>query len=403
MLDRLKSSGLDPQKLLDATLATNTRRSAKTMRRRALIASFVAMVLLPAIAISVYIFLIASDQYHSTTAFAVRNSQATPATEVLGMVLNAGGESTTSNSYILHDYLQSQAIVEDVSKTIDLEEIFNNNGADWYFRMGKDQSIEDKVDYWNDMVGVNFDATSGVIFVEVRAFSAEDALKLSSLVLKQSEVLVNQISESSRRQSVRFAEESVARAEARLKVIRKQLVSYREETQEVSPEENARIAAEMIGQLDQTVAAKETEKNTLMAYLDAESPKIRMLTREIESLRQQIETERKRVGGGSFLSPKTGEKVEGGRSISFRIADYSELALEKEFAEQLYTTSLAGLEQARHEANAKHIYLATFIPPTLSEDAQYPDRYIYALCAFLLIFGIWIVCVLGYYNIRDRT
>lgn len=402
MLDRLKSSGLDPQKLLDATLATNTRRSAKMMRRRALIASFVGMVLLPAIAISIYIFLIASDQYHSTTAFAVRNSQATPATEVLGMVLNTGGESTTSNSYILHDYLQSQAIVEDISKTIDLEEIFNNNGADWYFRMGKDQSIEDKVDYWNDMVSVNFDATSGVIFVEVRAFSAEDALKLSTLVLGQSELLVNQISESSRRQSVRFAEESVARAEARLKVIRKQLVNYREETQEVSPEENARIAAEMIGQLDQAVAAKETEKNTLMTYLDAESPKIRMLTREIESLRQQIDTERKRLGAGTFLTQNTG-KEDKGRSISFRIADYSELALEKEFAEQLYTTALAGLEQARHEADAKHIYLATFIPPTLSEDAQYPDRYIYALCAFLLIFGVWIVCVLGYYNIRDRT
>lgn len=402
MLDRLKSSGLDPQKLLDATLATNTRRSAKMMRRQALIASFVGLVLLPALAIGIYIFLIASDQYHSTTAFAVRNSQATPATEVLGMVLNTGGESTTSNSYILHDYLQSQAIVEDISKTIDLEEIFNNNGADWYFRMGKDQSIEDKVDYWNDMVSVNFDATSGVIFVEVRAFSAEDALKLSTLVLGQSELLVNQISEASRRQSVRFAEESVARAEARLKVIRKQLVNYREETQEVSPEENARIAAEMIGQLDQAVAAKETEKNTLMTYLDAESPKIRMLTREIESLRQQIDTERKRLGAGTFLTQKSG-KEDKGRSISFRIADYSELALEKEFAEQLYTTALAGLEQARHEADAKHIYLATFIPPTLSEDAQYPDRYIYALCAFLLIFGIWIVGVLGYYNIRDRT
>lgn len=71
---------------------------------------------------------------------------------------------------------------------------------------------------------------------------------------------MNKLSEANRRQMVKFAEESVARAEARLKAIRKQMLAYREETQEVSPEEDARIAAEMIAGLDQERATREAQK-----------------------------------------------------------------------------------------------------------------------------------------------
>jgi len=404
LLSRLKNSGLDPQKLLDVTLASSSRKTAKQMRRRAVILTFIGFVLLPAFVVAVYMFAFASDQYHSTTAFAVRNSQSVGATEILGMVLNTGADSTTSNSYILNDYLQSQTIVEDVSKTTDLDQIFNREGADWYFRMGEEIPIENRIDYWNSMVDVEFDSTSGVIFVEVRAFSPDDALNLSSIILERSERLVNKLSEDNRRETVRFAEETVARAEARLKVIRQQMVTYREETQEVSPEENARIAIEMIGELDQQLAAKDTERSTLLTYLDKDSPRIRILTEQINSLQRQIENKRKRLGGGGAEQDAANDPTSAGnRSISYRISDYSALALEQEFAEQFYTTALAGLEQARRDAASKHTYLATFIPPTLSEDAQYPDRFIYVLSAFLLVFGLWVVGVLTFYNLRDRT
>jgi len=79
------------------------------------------------------------------------------------------------------------------------------------------------------------------------------------------------------------------------------------------------------------------------------------------------------------------------------------LALEEEFAQALFTTSLAGLEQARKDADSKHLYLATFIQPTLSDAAQYPQRFIYSFTVFLLLAAFWVVVVLMYYNVRDRT
>ncbi|GAA0787941.1 hypothetical protein GCM10009077_44290 [Roseibium denhamense] len=316
------------------------------------------------------------------------------------MVLDSGGESPTSNSYIVNDYLQSQTLLEDLRTSgIDLNKIFNRSPADWLFRMGSDLPIEDELSYWNSMVDVNYDGTSGVIQVKVRSFSPEDSVLLAEAVLQKSERLVNELSEVNRRQSVRFAEETVARAETRLKAIRKQMLAYRNETQEISPEDNARIAMEMIAGLDSQLVAKEAEKRTLETYLNSDSPRIRLLSEEIAALRDQIQTERQRLGGGTVPN-QIGVSAD---RLADRISNFSDLKLEEEFANQFYTTALAGLEKARQDADQKTMYLATFIRPTLSEQAQYPHRFLYSLGFFLGLLGFWGVCIMMYYNVRDRT
>ncbi|EAV40856.1 putative polysaccharide export-assoiated protein [Stappia aggregata IAM 12614] len=322
--------------------------------------------------------------------------------EILGMVMGGGGgsESTTSNSYIVTDYIQSQAILEDLPKELDLQTIFNREASDFLFSMGTDLPIEDQLSYWNGMVDVSFDATSSVIYVDVRSFRPTDSVVIAEAILERSEILVNKLSEANRRQSVRYAEEALARAEARLKAIRKQMLAYRQETQEVDPEANAEIAAEMIAGLDRERASHEAEKATLMSYLDEDSPRIRMLDQQIAALQGEIASVRKRLGTGGTGSDEAGDRR---NNLSLRLADYSELAVEEEFAQQLYVTSLASLEKARQEADNKSLYLATFIRPTLSEEAQYPSRFLYSLAVFLMLAGLWSVVVLLYYNVRDRT
>lgn len=400
LVDRLKKSGLDPQRLLDLALPKATSKANAKTRHFLIVLGFILTVALPSAAFTGYMFFLASDQYHSSAAFAVRSSNSPAATEILGMVMGGGaGDSATTNSYIVNDYIQSQAILEDLSSELTIAEIFNRDGADWLFRMGTDLPIEDKLAYWNNMVDVSYDSTSSVIYLEVRSFVPKDSVQIANAIIAKSEILVNKLSESNRRESVKFAEESVARAEARLKAIRKQMETYRQETQEISPETNAQMAVQMISGLDQTVTRKEAELSTLLTYLDEDSPRIRILTQEIAAINAQIASVRQRVGSGVASGTASGDEA----NLSIRMSEFSELSLEEEFARQLYTTSLAGLEQARQDAINETIYLATFIKPTLSQAAQYPSRFLYSLAVFCALFGIWLVSVLMYYNIRDRT
>ncbi|WP_346913526.1 RkpR, polysaccharide export protein [uncultured Roseibium sp.] len=400
---RLKRSGLDPRKMLDFAKRQKRWGYPRNLRYFIMVATFVLFVAVPSAVVSVYMIFFASDQYQSSASFAVRNSSSTGgATDLLGLVMQSGADTTVSNSYILNDYLQSQPFLEDVMNNFDMDRIYSSSDWDWWFRMGTDLPVEAKLKYWKSKIETKYDQASGIIVVDLIAFTPEDAQNIMAFIVQKSEDLINNLSESARRQSLKSAQESLATAEVRLRTVRRQLLTYRETAQEISPEDNAKLAFQMIGELESQITTKQTTLKTLDGYLDPKSPRMAMLRQEIKGLQKQLDTERQRLGGGAN-APAAAADSSTDNSIPYRIGSYSDLELEKQFAEEYYTTALAGLEKAKAEAAARELYLATFIPPTLPQYAQYPKRFIYIICTFLLLAGIWLFGALTFYNIRDRT
>jgi capsular polysaccharide transport system permease protein len=400
---RLKRSGLDPQRMLNFKNVRQRWRYPSNIKYFMILSSFILFVALPSVVISFYMIFVASDQYSSSASFAVRSSSSAAPTDILGVVMQTSADSTTSSSYILNDYLTSQTFFEDISRHFDINRIYSNPQWDWYFRMGPDLPIERKVKYWKSRIETIYDGTSGIFTVDELAFAPEDATALAKYIVKKSEELINNLSEKARRETMVSAQETVAMAEVRLRTVRRKLLDYREKAQEISPEENAKLAYELIGELDKSITAKEATMNTLLGFLDRDSPRITMLRQEIDTLKVQLSDERKRLGSGKPTAAQNIGENNNDNSISHRIRSYSNLALEQEFAEQYYTSALAGLEKARAEAASKSLYLAIFVTPTLSEEAQYPSRYTYSICSFLLLLGIWCVSVLTFYNLSDRN
>ena len=62
-----------------------------------------------------------------------------------------------------------------------------------------------------------------------------------------------------------------------------------------------------------------------------------------------------------------------------------------------------GLEVAREDAARQSRYLATYVKPTLAQNAEYPKRWILAGLAGLFLLLIWSILALIYYSIRDRS
>ncbi|WP_289036480.1 RkpR, polysaccharide export protein [uncultured Roseibium sp.] len=400
---RLKKSGLDPQRMLDFAKVHHSWRYSKNLRHFLIIASFIVFVALPSALISFYMIFIASDQYHSSASFAVRSSNSSSPMDLLGVVMQTGAEGTVSNSYILHDYLKSQSFFEEISREFDFQNIYANPEWDWYFRMGTDFSVERQLDYWRTRIDTKFDQVSGIIVVEVIAFLPQDAQKLMKFIVEKSEMLINGLSKKAESEAVSAAQKSVAAAEVRLRTVRHDILEYREISQELSPEDDAKLAYQVIGDLEAAVTEKEATFRALHAHLDENSTRMNMLNNEIGALKAQLEVERQRLGGGSQQSSVGATNGAGNRTLSYRVGNYSDLVLEQEFAEQYYTTALAGLEKARAEAASKKLYLATFVSPTLSQEAQFPSRKMISLSALLLLLGIWSVGILTYYNLSDRN
>jgi capsular polysaccharide transport system permease protein len=369
-------------------------------RHTVIAASFFGLVALPAAVSSLYMAFIAADQYHSTASFAVRSIEGGVSSDILGMFTQSSGGSTVSDSYILMDYILSERMAADADRRFKLEEVYATRGLDYFYGIGSDLPIEDKLAYWRDMVKVIFDHASGIMQVTVKAFEPKQAQEIAQYIVDQSDNLVNSLSLSARNDVLRAAQDEVLAGEARLSKARARLRDYRDKSQEISPEEGAKLAIQLIGGLEAELTKLNADLATAKSQMSEDTPRIRVLKTRIESLEQQLAVERQRLGAGESSTTASDPNAP---DVAGRIAEFEELETEREFAERAYTAALGSLEKARIDANNRQRYLALFIEPTLSELSQYPNRFLNSLLVILGLLFVWGIGVMSYYNIRDRA
>jgi capsular polysaccharide transport system permease protein len=260
------------------------------------------------------------------------------------------------------------------------------------FSLGRDQPVEDLVEYWNRMVDVSLDPVTGILTVEARAFDPREARAVAAEILAASAELVNRLADTARADAVHYAAVELAEAEDRLRGIRARLRQFRDIEQEVDPSQNARVAIGLVAGLEEELSQARVQLGLLRGALDDTAPRIVLLKRQVESLEARIAAERTRLGTGAELAGAAA------RPLSQVVGEFEELVVDREFAEQSYTLALATYQQAQAEARRRHRYLAAHIEPTLSEEPQYPDRPLVTATVFLLAFAVWSILLLASYN-----
>ena len=91
-----------------------------------------------------------------------------------------------------------------------------------------------------------------------------------------------------------------------------------------------------------------------------------------------------------------------GKTLSKSLGSYEQLDADRKFAEAAYQHSLEGLDRARDNADRQHIFIASFVPPSLPETALYPRRWRSLAVVALIAFALWGIGVLAVQSIRDH-
>lgn len=361
-------------------------------RHMVLLLVFLLWVVVP-MAVSIwYLYGVAKDQYASHVGFSVRTEEVGSAIELLGGITELSG-SSSSDTDILYEYIQSQQLVRSVNEQLDLVSIYNRPD-DPVFSLGEDARIEALAHYWERMVKIFYDRGSGLIEIRVLAFDPADAQAIASVVFSESSTMINQLSAIARADATRYAEEELAQAEERLKIANRELTAFRNRTQIVDPSADIQGQMGLLNSLQAQLAKAIIEHELLLQTSSQNDPRVVQEQRRINVIRQQIHAERQRFGG----QQATG----GDNPFSKLLEEYQALELDRQFAEKSYLSALATRDAAVTEAQRKSRYLATHIKPTLAETAEYPRRMmLLALMAGFLVVS-WSIMVMVYYSLRDR-
>ncbi|WP_375687114.1 sugar transporter [Pseudooceanicola sp. LIPI14-2-Ac024] len=367
------------------------------MRRRhwGLAVSFGLAVLLPAVLGGFYLFAIAEDQYVSTTGFTVRQDEGSSATEILGGLAQFTGASSSPDGDVLYEFIRSQEIVRRVNQDVDLRAHYSQNWPnDPAFSLPGDATIEDLHHFWDRMVRVSYDQSTGLTELQVFAFDPDSAQAIAKAVVAESQQMVNALNEAARTDAIRYAAADLDEAKTRLKETREALTRFRTRTQIVDIEADIQGRMGVMNNLQQQLAQELVSFDELTETAPADDPRVTQALRRIEVIRNRIAQER-----DNFANTKITGTDEDYPTL---ISEYEGLQVEREFAEQNYRAALTAYEAARSEEARQSRYLATYITPTLAEKSEYPQRFLILGVGTLFLMFLWGIGALIYYSIRDR-
>jgi capsular polysaccharide transport system permease protein len=352
--------------------------------------SFVVIVLVPLALTMWYLYGVAEPQFHSDAAFSVRSESApTMSAGILGAVSGIGGGGGT-DADILFDYIRSQSMVEAVDRRLNLRRLWAGRPEDRVFALPPDAMIEDVVDHWNRMIDVRVDDGAGLISVQARAFSADDAQALARVIVDESRILVNRLSQEARNDAIRVSAADLAEAEAALRGLRTRMSDFRVRHRMIDPQADVAGTAGVVGALETELADAMVARDTLATYADDTDQRMIKATRRIDAIRVRIDAERSKVAGG----PSDAGSAE-------VVGEYEALATDLEFAQAAYTQALANAALARAEARRQARYLAAHVEPTRADTALFPRSGLLSALAAAGFLTAWMIVLVARYNVRD--
>ena len=356
--------------------------------------TFVLMVLLPVLGISLYYCFWASDQYAAEVRFSVhRAREPVIGDDVFSMLAKGFAVNTVGREpYMVASYVRSQNMVEELDELGWLRSLYSKPSADFFARVDPKASGRRLWKYWQKMVSASVDRVSGLVTVRVLAFTPEDALMIVRAVRRSAERMIDRSFLRARTDELRLAEEDLLRARQRNTNALLAFRQIREDEQTVDPEKTiSATASTLIGAIREKLAL-ERDRDVDLKVLSRSAPQLQILNQRLRALDAQVAALRQSLTG----------QTDHERTAADSISHFDKQELERRFSEKLLEISEENYERARLQAERQHFYLATFVEPFKPDEAEYPKRLRTVAFASICTTAGWGVTLLLVAAVKDH-
>lgn len=337
----------------------------------------------PMVVAAIYYTFFAADRYVSATQVTVRQSGHNDVPQLSGLaVMLAGGVNPASREETLYlrEFITSIDMLNFLEEKVQWKEHYAGRWLDPLYLVFKNASAEFWLWYYQRMVTAQYDEETGLLRVEVQAFSPEFAQQSLKLILAESDRFVNEISHRMAREQVAFAESELESARKNYEKKREELLRFQSENGFLDAQASAESRAGVISELETALIHERANLKGLLGTLNPNSPQVRQSRNRIAALEQQLAVENKRL-----VSPPNGGH------LNVVAARYRNLTIDAGIAEDAYKYSVNALEAARIDAVKKIRSLVTVVTPNAPDLALYPRKIynlITLLIGLLLFYGV---------------
>ena len=334
----------------------------------------IGLVILPMVLAAIYYGTFANDRYVSSAQVVVRQDGGNQAAAMPGLatLLTGANPASREETLYLREYIGSMDMMLLLEERLHWVEQYASQRSDMFFWLDKDAQREDLLKYYQRMVAANYDETTGLLRVEVQAFTPDLSVKMLRTILEASEHFVNEVSHSIAREQMTFAKSELATARVQYADRKAELIDFQNANKVLDGANTAQSRATIIADLEGQYTKEQAVMTEMQFKLRADSPQVKQQKQRVNAIAQQL-TKEKRL----LVSSTDGSQ------LNVVASAFQQLTLDAGIAEASYTTAIAALDNARIEASKKIRTLVTVVSPNTPQLALYPER-LYNLATILL-------------------
>lgn len=327
----------------------------------------------PMLLLLIYLLIFSQPRFVSESKVAVKRPADIDSTSLnVGLLLGSSTSSSAEDSLYLKEYINSPDMMHILDKQLNFHQAFGESGLDLFYRLSANATNERLLDYYRQRISASYDEKNGLLTIQTQGFTPEFALQFNRAVLKESERFINELSHQISREQMKFAEEQLQQARARLNTSKQALITYQNNHNILDPLASAEAATTLVNALLAKKIEMEADLRNLLTYLRSDAPQVVSARNAITSLQSQIDQEQSKI-----TAPE-------GKKLNSMAAEFEEMKSQAIFEGDLYALALKAFEKTRVESARKLKTLAIISTPQLAQESAFPNTP-YLLMSWLLV------------------
>lgn len=342
---------------------------------------FYIVVASPTAITALYLGLLATPRYVSTTKLVVYQESSSPSSSLSGassVASSLTGSPSLHGDYLLSSFLRSEKAFQQacpawLSKNWSqgtgffeyggLLQLFQRNALTLYR-------------YYQSQMGIHVDAKSTVLTMTVNGYTPQFTRNLSQKILAAGQKAITDLGDQSYRQSVAYNEKLVAKQKKMLVDAIQSLAAAEKDSGVVDYQTLYQSQLSLISRLMEKKAALAAQLQASTA-LQPNNPENKVIAHEIASISEKLEHLSARADRPNSI-------------LASHVGQLQLLQSNVKNAYQLLLSEEAALVKAKESLLAHKYTLSYVSPPSLPQVPSLPDRW-WILWIFLITWGVYVV------------
>jgi len=364
-------------------------------RRRQTIALFARLaffILLPTLLVSYYYYRVATPLYATKSEFLIQQADS-QAGSSLGGLFSGTGFATSQDSITVQSYLQSREAMLRLDQDFGYKEHFTGDAIDPLIRLDENSTNEAAYRLYKKMVKIGYDATEGLVKMEVIAANPQVSEQYARALITYAEEQVDNLTQRLRADQMQGSRDSFDDAEQKMLASQNRVLELQERLGVIDA---ASEMAALMGQINFFETQLQEKGLQLQQLLDNSRPN-KARVDGVQGDIARLET---------LVAELRSQMTEGGADTASlaRISGEMRIAeIDLETRQLMMQQALQQLETARIAANRQVRYLSLGVSPIAPDEATYPRKFENTVVAFLIFSGLYLMASLTASILREQV